>query len=319
MSTEPGRTDWAEDGEEVELAKAIPAPKVTKNKDGSETVVTFFLNEKGQRVKRTQRIKRIVKRYTERAGVAERRKWTKFGPEAGKSAGPQADTTTLGENIIFRPVVAFKSGAAAAQQETPDEANKTDALKKMQIKCRICTGGHFTTKCPFKDTMAPEGGDVDPANMPETSGPPGAEDAGGLGLGRSSYVPPHMRNGGGAGAGSRMDFKTERDDLSTLRVTNVCAELPCDKPCTNSLDQVSELADEDDLREIFSRYGNVTRVFLAKDKETGRAKGFAFISFADRSDAQKAKERAQGTGLYHLILDIDFATKRPDDGRGPKA
>jgi translation initiation factor 3 subunit G len=39
---------------------------------------------------------------------------------------------------------------------------------------------------------------------------------------KGSYVPPHMRNGASAGAGDRMGGgKYERDDLATLRVTNV--------------------------------------------------------------------------------------------------
>lgn len=232
---EPARQDWAEDGidEPTDLASQLPAPKITKNKDGSETIVTVSLNEKGQKVKRTQRIKKTIKTYTERAGVVERRKWDKFGPEAGRPSGPSADTTTIGENIILRPVANFKTGNAAAAAnngqgtETAEETRKTDALKKMQIKCRICSGDHFTTKCPFKDTMAPEGdANADPAAMPDM-GMGGGDDAGGAG--GSSYVPPHMRKGasGATAAGSRMDpYKTERDDLATLRVTNVRRATP---------------------------------------------------------------------------------------------
>lgn len=58
--------------------------------------------------------------------------------------------------------------------------------------------------------------------------------------------------------------------------------------------QVSEFAEENDLREIFERFGRVTRVFLAKDRDTGRAKGFAFISFQERTDAAKACEKIDG-------------------------
>lgn len=58
--------------------------------------------------------------------------------------------------------------------------------------------------------------------------------------------------------------------------------------------QVSEFTEEQDLRDIFSRFGHVTRVFLAKDRETGRAKGFAFVSFADRDDARVACEKVDG-------------------------
>lgn len=58
--------------------------------------------------------------------------------------------------------------------------------------------------------------------------------------------------------------------------------------------QVSEFAEEQDLRDMFERFGRVTRVFLAKDRDTGRAKGFAFISFQERTDAAKACEKMDG-------------------------
>ncbi|PQE15391.1 eukaryotic translation initiation factor 3 subunit G protein [Rutstroemia sp. NJR-2017a BVV2] len=111
----------------------------------------------------------------------------------------------------------------------------------------------------------------------------------------SSYVPPHLRNGGASGAsgGDRMGGgKFERDDLATLRVTNV-----------------SEMAEEQELRDMFERFGRVTRVFLAKDRETGLAKGFAFISFQERTDAAKACEKMDGYGFKHLILRVEFAKK----------
>lgn len=218
MSNAPGRTDWAED-DEPDLATALPPPQITKNKDGSETIVTIFLNEDGKRVKRTQRIKRTTIKKLEKPGVAERRLWAKMGPEASRAAGPHPDTTTLGENIIFRPTAGFKSGG---QEKAPEEDKKADALKKMQIKCRICSGDHFTTKCPFRDTMAPEG--EAGAGLPDMSDDVGKETMGALGgQGKGGYVPPHLRNGGAsaAGAGERMGGKFERDDLATLRVTNV--------------------------------------------------------------------------------------------------
>lgn len=46
---------------------------------------------------------------------------------------------------------------------------------------------------------------------------------GGLGTGGGGYVPPHLRKGGAASTGERMGGKYERDDLATLRVTNVRA------------------------------------------------------------------------------------------------
>ena len=69
------------------------------------------------------------------------------------------------------------------------------------------------------------------------------------------------------------------------------------------------MAEEDELRAIFERFGRVTRVFLAKDRETGRAKGFAFISFVDRADAARACEKLEGYGYKHLILRVEFAKR----------
>lgn len=73
--------------------------------------------------------------------------------------------------------------------------------------------------------------------------------------------------------------------------------------------QVSEMAEEQELRDMFERFGRVLRVFLAKDRETGMAKGFAFVSYQERSDAAKACEKMDGYGFKHLILRVEFAKK----------
>ena len=256
------RTDWAEEEDENDLA--LPQQTITKNKDGTETIVTYSIREDGKKIKTTRRIRKITVKETVNPRVAERKNLPKFGLEKGKPTGPQTDTTSVAENIVFRPVAGWK----ASTEDKSEDAKKKANLKDAKIKCRICSGDHWTTKCPFKETMAPEG--AEPAAMEDD-----APETGGLGAGGSSYVPPHLR--GRAGAGEKMGGKFERDDLATLRVTNV-----------------SEIAEEQDLRDMFSRFGHVTRVFLAKDRETGRAKGFAFVSYADRTDAAKACEKMDG-------------------------
>lgn len=55
---------------------------------------------------------------------------------------------------------------------------------------------------------------------------------------------------------------------------------------------------------MFERFGRVTRVFLAKDRETNMAKGFAFISFADRSDAARACDKMDGCKLMHFAFSV---------------
>lgn len=76
-----------------------------------------------------------------------------------------------------------------------------------------------------------------------------------------------------------------RDDLPTLRVTNV-----------------SEDVEEDDLRELFQKAiggekgGRIARVYIGKDRETGVKKGYAFVSFESREVAQRAMEKVHGKG-----------------------
>jgi RNA recognition motif-containing protein len=51
---------------------------------------------------------------------------------------------------------------------------------------------------------------------------------------------------------------------------------------------VSYDATEDDLREAFSAHGELKEVHIATDKETGRSKGFAFITFPNKKDGLAA-------------------------------
>ncbi|KAM3439456.1 hypothetical protein MY4824_002731 [Beauveria thailandica] len=292
-STAPTKAkhDWADDDDIEETTTELPAPQTIANKDGTKTIITYRINDEGQKVKTTRRIRYIT--HTEKVNprVADRKSWSKFGASANDGAGPAPDTTSIAENMIFRPSVSWRKDAKDESADPNAQAMK-DKLKDKQVKCRICNGEHFTARCPYKDTMAPigENGAADVAagmgDEPTTAG------AGGAGSKKGSYVPPALRGGAASGSAMAGSKYGERDDLATLRVTNV-----------------SEMAEEGELRDMFERFGRVTRVFLAKDRDTGMAKGFAFISFADRGDAVKACNKMDGFGFKHLILRVEFAKK----------
>ncbi|KAG8167128.1 hypothetical protein KVR01_002817 [Diaporthe batatas] len=296
VATNNPARDWADDDDNEEVpSTALPSDETIQNRDGTKTIISYHLNENGQTVKTTRRIRLITHREVVNPRVAERKKWSKFGLSGNDPAGPAPDTTSVGENIIFRPSANWKQ-EAKDESKDPNAQSMKDKLKDKKVKCRICSQEHFTARCPYKETMAPVGeaaaGDV-AAGMGDD--PAAGAAAGGAGAGKKgSYVPPALRNGGARGEGERMGGGKfgERDDFATLRVTNV-----------------SEMAEEQELRDMFERFGRVTRVFLAKDRETGRAKGFAFISFADRTDAERACGKMDGFGFKHLILKVEFAKK----------
>ena len=52
---------------------------------------------------------------------------------------------------------------------------------------------------------------------------------------------------------------------------------------------------------MFKPFGNIARIFLAKDKVTGQCKGFAFVNYYRKEDAAKAIATLNGYG-YVLTL-----------------
>ena len=133
--------------------------------------------------------------------------------------------------------------------------------------------------------MLPDTGpDDDVGTGPEPSAPTAA--TGG------KYVPPSMRGAGGVRAPGESMRPGNRDDLPTLRVTNI-----------------SEDTQENDLRELFGHFGKVARVYVGRDRETGAGKGFAFVSFDDKAVAQKAIDKVNGMGYDNLILSVQWSRK----------
>ena len=202
-----------------ELTSELPPPQTLSNKDGTKTIISYHINEDGQKVKTTRRVRYTT--HTERVNprVADRKTWSKFGDSAKDPQGPIPDTTSVGENIIFRPSTNWRKDAKDEKTDPNAQAMK-DQLRDKKVKCRICNGEHFTARCPYKDTMAPVGetpsGDV-AAGMGDEPMPTTAAAA--AAVKKGSYVPPALRGGG---AGERMGSKFgERDDFATLRVTNV--------------------------------------------------------------------------------------------------
>ena len=75
-------------------------------------------------------------------------------------------------------------------------------------------------------------------------------------------------------------------------------------------------ATEDDLRTHFSQVGKPTQIVRPLDRETGRARGFAFVEFADRSAAEEAIRKLDGQLLMGRPLAVSEARAREDRGPG---
>jgi len=73
--------------------------------------------------------------------------------------------------------------------------------------------------------------------------------------------------------------------------------------------------DEAQLRELFSDYGEISELAMITDRETGRSKGFAFITFATQQAAEKALE-LDGKDLGGRKLRVNMAQERDSKGGG---
>ena len=74
--------------------------------------------------------------------------------------------------------------------------------------------------------------------------------------------------------------------------------------------------EEADLEKEFSSYGEIEDVKLIRDRESGRSKGFAFITFATQHAAESALE-LNGKDLAGRGMRVNIATdKPPRSGKG---
>ncbi|MEM6398791.1 MAG: RNA-binding protein [Cyanobacteria bacterium P01_D01_bin.116] len=74
---------------------------------------------------------------------------------------------------------------------------------------------------------------------------------------------------------------------------------------------LSYRATEADLRAVFTDYGEVTRVVLPTDRETGRMRGFAFVDMETYEQANAAIEELDGAEWMGRSIKVRFAKSKP--------
>lgn len=73
---------------------------------------------------------------------------------------------------------------------------------------------------------------------------------------------------------------------------------------------------EDELRQLFAAYGQVDRVSIMTDRETGRSRGFGFVEMSSNEDGEKAIAALNGTQLGGRKLNINEARPKTERGAG---
>uniref|UniRef100_A0A1I8H830 tRNA-dihydrouridine(47) synthase [NAD(P)(+)] n=1 Tax=Macrostomum lignano TaxID=282301 RepID=A0A1I8H830_9PLAT len=152
---------------------------------------------------------------------------------------------------------ALQDGSAVADDDDFFVIGNGDVFSPADLEAALATG--------VDAVMAPYAAAANGGVGSSNAGIPIFKEAGG------KYVPPGLRQAAASGVGSPVGADKRRDDQPTIRVTN----LPEDTT-------------EEDLGHLFNPFGKIQRIFLAKDKQTMASKGFAFITYQRKEDAQKA-------------------------------
>ena len=273
-----------------------PTQKSRIDSKGIQVVTSYRINPShaGQLLKTVTKVKVTVEKVKEPLAVAERRLWRKFGQAAiDEKEGVKTSTQSKDEILLEDP----NADTDLQEEDATATFGNLNAFWALQQKRQLMR--------KYEVSDRPEDAADGGAGWTQVGAPGGG--ASGSGGGTSNrYIPPSLRAGmaaaaaGGPGASSATGFQPERrvDDLNTIRVTNLSGNTT-----------------EADLQELFEKYGRISRVYLAKDKETLQSRGFAFVSFVSKDDAARAMDELQGYGYDHLILKLEWA--RPNAPKDP--
>jgi len=73
---------------------------------------------------------------------------------------------------------------------------------------------------------------------------------------------------------------------------------------------------DQDLNKLFAQYGTVTETNLIMDRETGRPRGFGFITMSSAEEGQRAIDALHGQN--HDGRDLTVNEAKPMESRGPR-
>jgi RNA recognition motif-containing protein len=72
---------------------------------------------------------------------------------------------------------------------------------------------------------------------------------------------------------------------------------------------------EDSLRTLFAKSGTVVSIDIIKDRDTGRMKGFAFVTMNTEEEAQNAIKALNEKTLDNRAIKVNIAKPREDQGQ----
>jgi cold-inducible RNA-binding protein len=73
---------------------------------------------------------------------------------------------------------------------------------------------------------------------------------------------------------------------------------------------------ENEIKELFGPFGQVTEIRLIMDKFSGKSKGFGFVEMPSKEEAQKAIDALNGKDIKGRAMTVNEAKPKVERGRG---
>lgn len=74
--------------------------------------------------------------------------------------------------------------------------------------------------------------------------------------------------------------------------------------------------DDASLRAAFAQFGEIVEAKVVTDRDTGRSRGFGFVSYTDEAAAESARAKMNGATLDGRAIKVDMAHDRGPGGGG---
>jgi len=264
------RKKWADEDVDVDEDTSVAGGAFESAPDahGVITRVSYYKNAKGQTMKVERKVKIHRKITRINKAVYARRSLAPFGED--NLAGPDAFSVVRATDDY--PIEVPKKAGTLEKENDDDYYFQDLPAKPINLRNK------------FKQVKdADEPTEVVEGDQEETLRKRQDDDD----TGPKKYIPPSMRVG--AIERTRQTEQQQKDEC-TVRVTNL-----------------SEDVKEGDLNELFGSVGKVYRVYLAKHKETKNSKGFAFITYHYKKDAEAAIKQLNRHGYDNLLLNVEWA------------
>lgn len=298
MSTARFGRKWAdvEEEDEENFADTPKAGGATRfetpaDKDGIKTVIEYTERD-GKTYKVTRRVKQTTVQSWTNKNILARKNMSKFGKPHNNEAGEKHLVVKSEEDVNIE--LTKKATQVTVKDDAEDQfyEESLDMANNLTKEKKVWTDMNRARQLERDEVGGPQA--EEKAAETTTTETPAANPSGAPTPGK--YVPPSLRGtqaGGKDGKGGGKGGDMAQQQEASLRITNL-----------------SEDVREGDLQDLFGQFGRLQRVYLAKDMATLQSRGFAFVTYYSREDAQRAINKLNGHGYDNLILQVQFAKPR---------